>query len=292
MSHKLDIQTAKQISLVELLAGLHFQPTKVRGNDYWYLSPLREEKTASFKVNQKLNAWYDFGTGEGGSIIDFGMRYYHCSLSELLEILGREHLPVITTSSFTHLQTEHPHAGLSILDVQALYHPALIQYLQRRSITLSIAEEFCKQVHFQIGGHNYFSLGFENNSGGYELRNTFFKGSSTPKDVTHINNHTPQLTVFEGFFDFLSFRMINEKIQIPFTSSLILNSLAFFERSRPLMEKYDQVLLLLDRDEAGRKSTETATGWNKKYIDHSDIYRGYKDLNEWHTSTSQKQDYL
>jgi len=31
---------------------------------YWYLSPLREEKEASFKVNRKKNVWYDHGIGK------------------------------------------------------------------------------------------------------------------------------------------------------------------------------------------------------------------------------------
>ena len=43
---------AKQLDLVDYLASLGHQPAKVRNQDYWYLSPLREEKTPSFKVNR------------------------------------------------------------------------------------------------------------------------------------------------------------------------------------------------------------------------------------------------
>lgn len=35
---------ARQIDLVDYLASLGHQPQKVRNQDYWYLSPLREEK--------------------------------------------------------------------------------------------------------------------------------------------------------------------------------------------------------------------------------------------------------
>lgn len=35
-----------------------------------YLSLLREERTPSFSVSYDKNLWHDFGTGEGGSIID------------------------------------------------------------------------------------------------------------------------------------------------------------------------------------------------------------------------------
>ncbi len=68
---RLSIEEAKQTDLVDYLSKSGHQPAKVRGNDYWYLSPLREEKTPSFKVNRKLNRWYDHGLGKGGNIIDW-----------------------------------------------------------------------------------------------------------------------------------------------------------------------------------------------------------------------------
>jgi hypothetical protein len=58
---KLTMAQAKQTDLVDYLAFLGHRPQKVRNEDYWYLSPLREEKTASFKVNRKKNVWYDHG---------------------------------------------------------------------------------------------------------------------------------------------------------------------------------------------------------------------------------------
>jgi hypothetical protein len=73
---------AKKIELIEYLSKLGHQPQKIRNHDYWYLSPLREEKEPSFKVNKKMNVWYDHGIGEGGNIIDFGLLYYRCSISD------------------------------------------------------------------------------------------------------------------------------------------------------------------------------------------------------------------
>ncbi|WP_018614986.1 CHC2 zinc finger domain-containing protein [Segetibacter koreensis] len=82
-------QELKQIDIVEYLEKLGYHPESIRNNDYWYLSPLREEKEASFKVNRKLNLWYDHGLGKGGSIIDFGMLYYKCSIPEFLQKLSQ-----------------------------------------------------------------------------------------------------------------------------------------------------------------------------------------------------------
>ena len=81
---------AKQIDLVDYLAALGYRPQKIRNHDYWYYSPLREEKTASFKVNRQRNLWYDHGIGKGGTLIDFGMLYFNCSVKEVLDRLSND----------------------------------------------------------------------------------------------------------------------------------------------------------------------------------------------------------
>ena len=40
-------------------------------------SPLREDKTPSFVVNNNLHEWYDFGIAEGGDLIELGKRMYN-----------------------------------------------------------------------------------------------------------------------------------------------------------------------------------------------------------------------
>lgn len=77
----MNCEQANQMDLVNYLTQLGHEPKKVRGKNHWYLSPLRKESTASFKVNQKLNVWYDHGTGEGGSLVDFGIKYFECSVA-------------------------------------------------------------------------------------------------------------------------------------------------------------------------------------------------------------------
>ncbi len=56
---------ARQIDMVDYLAKAGYQPQRIRDNDYWYHSPLRNERTPSFKVNRKINRWYDHGIGKG-----------------------------------------------------------------------------------------------------------------------------------------------------------------------------------------------------------------------------------
>ena len=55
---------ANQIDMVDYLYSVGYLPQKINGNSYWYLSPLRSEKPASFKVNRAKNVWYDHGIGK------------------------------------------------------------------------------------------------------------------------------------------------------------------------------------------------------------------------------------
>ena len=84
---KMTCAEARQIDLVDYLFTLGHHPEKIRNQNFWYLSPLREEQTASFKVSRRKGFWFDFGTGRGGDIIDFGVLYHKCDVTELLERL-------------------------------------------------------------------------------------------------------------------------------------------------------------------------------------------------------------
>src|SRR5688572_33253369 len=95
---RLSIEEARQIDMIDYLSKLGYQPAKIRNYDHWYLSPLREERTPSFKVNKKLNRWYDHGLGKGGNMIDFAVQYHNCTVSELLRQLSNVfsfHRPLI-----------------------------------------------------------------------------------------------------------------------------------------------------------------------------------------------------
>ncbi|GAA0548283.1 toprim domain-containing protein [Chitinophaga japonensis] len=283
---KLTCTQAKQIDLVDYLHSLGHHPVKVRHNDYWYLSPLRSENTASFKVDRRLNLWYDHGSGQGGDLIDFGTLYFNCPVGSLLARLSAGWpAPSLSFHPPKHPAGEKkaaPGSKITVLSSRPLADKSLLDYLQSRCIPPALAARFCKEVDFHLYGKQQKAIGFSNNSGGYELRSSSFKGSSSPKDVTLINNKAGALTVFEGFFNFLSFFTVNQEQQRPLTNCLILNSLAFLEKSRALMEQYPRIHLMLDRDDSGRSYTQKALKWDReKYIDRSDFYQHKKDLNDW-----------
>ena len=72
----MNIQEAKNIRLVDFLAGFGHELVIQRGNSIWYKSPFRTEKEASFKVDLHKELWYDFGLGKGGDIITLAKEIY------------------------------------------------------------------------------------------------------------------------------------------------------------------------------------------------------------------------
>ena len=76
-----------RIPIREYLAHRGILPRYERNGYGMYLSPLREERTPSFKVNYQKDLWYDFGIGEGGTLLALIMRLERCSRSEAFEHL-------------------------------------------------------------------------------------------------------------------------------------------------------------------------------------------------------------
>ncbi len=127
--------------------------------------------------------------------------------------------------------------------------------------------------------------------GGFEIRNPYFKASSSPKGITTINNGADEVIVFEGFTDFLSFKAIHQNEPEDRFDFAILNSVSFFEIARPFMEKHAVIRLYLDRDTTGQNCSRYALSLNSKYTDESSLYQHHKDFNDWmvHFGKSQKK---
>jgi len=279
---RLSIEEARQADIVEYLSKLGFKPSKIRREDYWYLSPLREEKTPSFKVNKKLNRWYDHGLGKGGNVIDFAILYNNCTVGEFLHQLSSGfsfQKPSLTPDQIK--VASNAESRINILQEKSLSSFSLLRYLQQRKIPIDLAEVYCKEVKYELNGKEYFGIGFKNDAGGYELRNPYFKASSSPKGITTFNNGDTDATVFEGFMDFLSFMVIHKNQPQILTDFVILNSISFFEKARPLMEQHDTIRLYLDRDTTGQNCSKYALSLNKKYKDESSLYQHHNDLNDW-----------
>lgn len=272
----------KELDIVDWLSKLGYEPQYIKGHHYWYLSPLRQEKTPSFKVNRKMNRWYDWGDGRGGNLVDFGIQYYGCSVADLLKRFASGELKASRRDEFKQASKTEDDGQIKITSIRPINMIPLIRYLNERRINEAIANQYLREIRYSLNGKNYFALGFKNDSGGFELRNQYIKGSTSPKDITFINKGAKELATFEGFFDFLTYASMYHKQEAPARNFLILNSISFFEKSLPKMRDHERVHLYLDNDPAGQKFTDLAMSLDKeKFVDQRSLYQHYNDLNDW-----------
>ncbi len=305
---------AKQIHLKELLERLGHLPTHEDKGEHWYLSPFRRETVASFKITRDGKGWYDHGAGQGGNLLDFVMAYpfapFHSAndvasvLHVLTELYGQTNVvtkqqsaqtelwnpttpPVPSTSQddTTALIDSRAEPTFLLTKVKALQNRSLIHYLNRRGIDVQVAEPYLQEAYYQWRDKHYFALAFANASGGYELRNPYFKGCYGAKDITLLPSEAQSsaVAVFEGFMDFLSAIAYAERV--PTMPILVLNSVAMRERAFASIEELGvtQLHLYLDQDVMGRKLTTAFVERfpDKRVVDESGLYEGYKDFNDF-----------
>ena len=282
----MNIDQIKKIKLQEFLATIDCKPVKQYGVNLMYLSPLRTEKHASFKVNTELNLWYDFGISRGGNIIDLAELLYNSSdVSYLIRQIERN-APSCVSVSLPKAKPNTPQNSFENIQVLSITHPALIKYLGERCIDIEIARTVCKELHFDTRGKHYFGIGFPNIAGGYEIRNPFFKGGITPKDISLFHNEESKQScfVFEGFIDFLSFMMLQRKENdgLKRQDYLVLNSVSNIQKALEPLSHYENVQCFLDNDEAGRNAyLRLSKEFGNLVTDASTLYSGFKDLNEY-----------
>ena len=279
----MEIQNIKQISITDYLQQQGYAPARVQGIHYWYYSPLRNERTPSFKVNTERNQWYDFGSGEHGDIIDLVCALHRCTTSEAIRLLSGAKQVAHQEFSFGG-KRKFSERKLEILSAQPLFNPYLLRYLAARAIPLPVASAYCSEVLFQNMKRTYYAIGFANDALGWEIRNMYFKGCIAPKAITTIKRESDRLQIFEGFMDFLSLQTLHPSSTC---DAIVLNSLALLPRIQEKIKGYKQVESFLDNDDAGRKSFEVLKQFYPQIIDGSVRYRTYKDLNEWLVSKSQ-----
>jgi DNA primase len=303
----MNAKQAKQIPLDEILHRLGYDPVGENKGELLYKSPFRDEKVPSFFLNTRTQVWHDFGHGSGGDGLSFIMILYDLTdvstaLKQLDELMGffwqkiRAEKPLPASGVAPEAETNKP---MSISKIQSLQNKALIQYLLQRGISKQTAFPYVKEIYYSLQKENheksYFALAFPNISGGYELRNPYFKGSIGKKDITLLafrkrregNGETKDkaVTVFEGFFDFLSalcFYQVTEAL----TPVIVLNSVSLTERAieKIRANHFTKVYLYLDRDDSGHRICAHFTKQlspDIPIIDKSDMDMGYKDFNDF-----------
>ena len=273
------------IPLEEVLQILGHLPTKQNEKEAWFLNPFANENHASFKLDKRNNIWYLHSEGIGGNNIDFMMKYLKASVKEVLEWAENQNFFSFQPQNSIQKQNSLKQ-NYQITEIKEFQNENLKDYLHQRGLSTKVYP-LVKEIHFKMNGKNLYAIGFENLSGGWELRNSFYKGSLLMKDISILNfnnesqnqNETgKRIAIFEGFIDALSFVEMK-----PFYNGylLVMNSISLLNKTKDHLKNYSEIHLFLDNDKAGETCKNEILKSFPEAKDHSEIYALHKDLNDY-----------
>ena len=266
---------AKNISIRAVLESFSLNPSKENSRTAFYFALDREEKTPSLSVDFSKNAAFDFGTGKSYDIISIVQTMKRCSVSDALKYLEQFNF----SFQKQNLKLETLPKGYEIIEVKEIKHPALLDYLKSRNV--EDQKKWVEEIHYRMNDKNYFGIGFKNDSGGYEIRNAYSKICLGKKDITSIKNGSKDVRVFEGFFDFLSFKKVENYLEKEPSDYTILNSVSMTHKIKNSLGNYKNIELYFDNDEAGTRAVEIIENDLKNAEDCRVLYSDFKDLNDW-----------
>lgn len=285
-------QILKSISLVE-----YFQHLKDRnvvkfarkiGNEYYFL-------TDHNKFSVSANGYYDFKTDEGGHILKAVMNFEKLNWKESLEFVKNFNQNFMQYGNdFRNNQKDllrDESKSLEIIFTNSFVpkNERLIAYFEGRGISKQTLIDNTRQVHYEVGGKNYFGIGIENISGGFDIRNSLMKSKIGKNDISEIKGTKDELIVFEGMADMLSFaQLLKVNNQQNKRTLVTLNSTTNLDK---FLEKYNdyngKIFLCLDGDKTGNQTTEKILNFfiDKDIKDIRSLYNisehGNNDLNEY-----------
>lgn len=304
----------------DLLSVFGHLPVKVtkQGQEYWYISPFRYEKDASFHTSYLGGKWIwnDFGRGDvqgSGTVIGFLEMHENVDVSGALKIL-KELFPqkgrAVTTESLRRLPL---FKGISITDRKKKNDPiaeklvireikdkiwdkALIGYLAgERKINHNLAQPYLKHIVYENmeTGKLYSTLGFQNESRDFECRDKYFKGiiknpeaidRRAAKDISYIpGKDKSKVAVFEGFMDFLTVLTIKDQPVLS-VDAVVLNMVNMRRRALDFIKQagYEKIYTFFDNDSSGEKTSQIfITELGQKVEPQNHLYKGFKDYNKY-----------
>lgn len=292
-------QQLHSISIIEIMA--HYGKKLEHTRSGLYFSPFRDETNPSFHIDERRNSWYDYGTGEGGSLFDFVCKFANITRREVYDWLAsfRNMVPESEYLSIITPILQRPHHSSKIIIDSASHNFTrykLVEYAKSRAVSKEILEKYCEEVIYHVDSvpeKKFYAIGFKNNSGGYVLRSSISKKCSS-SDITTLDPEgqlTDKITgnkvlVFEGFMDFLSW-MTDVKQTTPDYDCCILNSVTNIGKALPWILGHSYIAAFMDNDQAGKDTLQKIMDGASEeassdvcVYDMSRLYEGYNDLNE------------
>lgn len=209
------------------------------------------QRTGSIAVDHRTNVWYDHAAGRGGDVLEAVQVFENKTFAQSVKQLSD--LPTVGIV----VPKNKPRAApkIKIQMVKKVSHPALSNYIRTRGLEPDEISNFAKEVHWNNKGKSYFAVGFPNESGGWVLRSSIFKGNILGGGISiQVLGNPNRIKIFEGWFDFLSYLKLSGATDF---KAIILNSTANLKLSLILdvLVECEVVDLYLDDDATGEKYT-------------------------------------
>jgi DNA primase len=260
------------------------QPAKKTRNGYLYRAPWREDTHPSLSVTANGRGWHDLATGEHGSVIDLVMR---CLNTNDVRLACQE-IERQAPSSFSFSQPvksdgeKEKDTSFTKFEVMKLQSKGLFAYLYHRKVNIEISKQFLMEAHYSFKDSDsyLYALAYANDKGGYELRSSFYKGSTSPKGITtHWLIDAAPVVVFEGFFDMLSFATLCGGVKHNY---IVLNSIVNKEAALEVLKTLqNQIYLCLDNDKGGDDATAFLLDALPSAVDIRKRFAPAKDVNDY-----------
>lgn len=286
-------QIKERVSIVDFLSKMGFEPTRRTNYEFFYHSPIRDgDRTASFAVNDEKGVWYDWGSGDHGNIVDLALHLKDVrDVESALKIINDIYQG--QTSFSFRKQASSSDASKKkqediLLKVSSIgYNKAISGYIESRGVLdVALSLNVLKEVYFEREmkdgvKRRFFGVGWENESGGFDVRLPHQKTCLQAKDITVFNKKQKSINVFEGMFDFLS--MVKLDPSIIHETSVILNTLSFSNMvaDKIAASDYKNVHLYFDNDKRGKIKTAEFIERVKIAKDLSGFYSGHSDVNDY-----------
>ena len=231
-----------------------------QGKEFFFGYP--DQRTGSISIDEQSNLWYDHSSGKGGDIIEAVQFFERKTFFEAITSLSND-TPIETTINRGKTQEDHK---ISLISKRSIEQPALISYISSRGLKLEEIADLAYEIHWRNGDKKYFAVGFENDQGGWVLRSSIFKGNILAGGISTIPaSGSRTFKVFEGWFDFLSYRKLSKP---SIYNAIILNSTSNFTPELMFFliqeSRGGSIDLYLDNDSTG-------VGYTKFFFDFSKL---------------------
>lgn len=289
-----DNQRAKAVDIVDFLAQRGINPVKQTGGELVYSSPLKDEKTPSFYVNQSKNVFNCFSTNNKGDIITLVQLLekvnYSAAMEKLLSYKGGSASIVFNEPGVTYKKVEETEKPKAVIKKILPLNSQILRnyFVNERMIKESVAKRFLSEIHYSNKSGTFYAGCWRDDAGGYQLRSKKFKGCIGTKSTTTFLSDTDTNTVyvFEGYLDFLSWLSLFGTTPMELNDVVVLNSLSLLTNAfiGTLSNRYKNINLFLDNDESGEKAVQLVKNSlpnNNVFNLSKKAYPNHKDYNDF-----------